>query len=88
MGAGPGNSAAHRGRRALLTAIHNAQSRVLNNLMNSARFARLVEQETLDGTRRCTAGGFLATVRKGVWRELDGPQVKIDAYRRGLQRSI
>jgi hypothetical protein len=30
---------------------------------------------------------FLGTVRKGVWKELDSPTVKIDAYRRGLQRS-
>jgi hypothetical protein len=26
-------------------------------------------------------------VRKGVWKELDGPQVKVDAYRRNLQRA-
>ena len=26
-------------------------------------------------------------MRKGIWRELDGPQVKIDPYRRELQRS-
>jgi hypothetical protein len=26
-------------------------------------------------------------VRKGIWKELDGPQVKIDPYRRELQRS-
>ena len=30
---------------------------------------------------------FLATVRKGIWRELDAPAVKIDPYRRELQRS-
>ena len=30
---------------------------------------------------------FLADVRKGVWKELDAPQVKIDAYRRNLQRA-
>ena len=26
-------------------------------------------------------------VRKGIWKELDAPQVKMDAYRRELQRS-
>ena len=67
--------------------IHNAQQSVLNSLMNSARFGRLIEQETLDGTRAYSPVEFLATVRKGVWKELDGPTVKIDAYRRGLQRS-
>ena len=32
--------------------IHNAQNAVLTTLLNSGRFARLVEQETLDGTPR------------------------------------
>ncbi len=67
--------------------IHNAQQSVLNNLLNSGRFSRLIEQETLDGTRAYSPVDFLTTVRKGIWKELDGPQVKIDAYRRGLQRS-
>jgi hypothetical protein len=67
--------------------IHNAQQSVLNSLMNSARFGRLVEQETLDGARAYSPVEFLTTVRRGVWKELDNPQVKIDAYRRGLQRS-
>ncbi len=66
--------------------IHDAQQAVLNNLLNSARFARLVEQETLDGTAAYSPVEFLATVRKGLWKELDAPSVKIDAYRRGLQR--
>jgi hypothetical protein len=55
--------------------------------LNSARFSRLVEQETLDGNRAYAPTEFLTSVRKGVWKELDAPQVKIDAYRRGLQRS-
>ena len=71
----------------VLDRIRNAQNAVLSSLMNSGRFGRLIEQETLDGTRAYSPVEFLATVRKGVWKELDGPQVKIDAYRRGLQRS-
>ena len=70
-----------------LDRIHNAQQSVLTQLLNSQRFARLIEQETLDGARAYSPTEFLATVRKGVWKELDAPQVKIDAYRRGLQRS-
>jgi len=67
--------------------IHNAQNRVLTTLLNSQRFARLIEQETLDGSLAYSPVEFLATVRKGIWRELDAPQVKIDTYRRELQRS-
>jgi hypothetical protein len=47
----------------------------------------LVEQEAVDGSSAYAPTDFLADVRKGVWKELDGPQVKIDAYRRNLQRA-
>ena len=67
--------------------IRAAQNRILMTLMNSARFARLVEQEALDGTRAYSPVDFLASVRKGIWRELDSPTVKIDPYRRELQRA-
>jgi hypothetical protein len=67
--------------------IRTAQSRVLTALLNSQRFARLVEQETLDGNLAYSPTDFVSTVRKGLWKELDAPQVKIDAYRRELQRS-
>jgi hypothetical protein len=67
--------------------IRDAQNRILLSLLNSARFARLVEQEALDGNRAYSPVEFLATVRKGIWKELDGTQVKIDPYRRELQRS-
>lgn len=70
-----------------LTRIRNAQNSVLNTLLNDQRFARLIEQQTLDGTAAYTAADMLSTVRHGVWKELDGPQVKIDAYRRNLQNA-
>jgi hypothetical protein len=60
---------------------------VLNTLLNSARFARLLEQETLDGNLAYSPVEFLGSVRKGLWKELDTPAVKIDPYRRELQRS-
>jgi hypothetical protein len=67
--------------------IHNAQRAVMNNLLSSPRFSRLIEQEAIDGTAAYAPTEFLATVRKGVWRELDAPQVKVDAYRRALQHT-
>jgi hypothetical protein len=71
----------------VLSRVRNAQSSVLNNLMSSAVFARLVEQQAVDGASAYAPGDFLAAVRRTVWKELDGSQVKIDAYRRNLQRS-
>jgi len=70
-----------------LQRIANAQRSVLNSLLNDQRFARLIEQQTIDGTAAYTAAELLASVRKGVWKELDGSQIKIDAYRRNLQNS-
>jgi hypothetical protein len=71
----------------VINRIHTAQNRVLTSLMNSARFARLLEQSTLDGTLALSPVEFLSSVRKGLWKELDGAAVKIDPYRRELQRS-
>ena len=56
--------------------------------MSSARIARLVEQETIDGAAAYRPLDFLADVRKGIWSEAYGTApVKIDAYRRNLQRA-
>ncbi len=71
----------------VLGSIRNAQTSVLTNLLGTNRFNRLVEQEAVDGASAYTPSDFLADVRKGVWKELDSPQVVIDAYRRNLQRA-
>ncbi|MBV8729312.1 MAG: zinc-dependent metalloprotease, partial [Acidobacteriia bacterium] len=68
-----------------LSRVRNAQTAVLNNLIGSPRFARLIEQEAVDGSQVYTASDLLAAVRKGIWKELENPQVTIDAYRRNLQ---
>jgi hypothetical protein len=70
-----------------LSRIRNAQNGVLNTLLSSYRFARLVEQEAVDGASAYSPEDFLADVRKAIWRELDSPHVKIDAYRRNLQHA-
>ncbi len=54
-----------------LNRVRNAQNSVLNNLLSSARFARLVEQQALDGEGAYQPAEFLADVRKGIWSELD-----------------
>jgi hypothetical protein len=67
--------------------VGSAQRSVLGNLLNSARFARLVEQDALDGSAAYKPVDFLAAVRHGIWREIETPQATIDAYRRQLQRN-
>jgi hypothetical protein len=70
-----------------LSRIRNAQNSILNNLLSSARFARLVEQSALDGDAAYQPADFLADVRSGVFTELSAPKVSVDAYRRNLQRA-
>ncbi len=70
-----------------LNRVRNAQNSILNNLLSSARFARIIEQQALDGDAAYQPAEFLADVRSGVWTELNSPNAKIDAYRRNLQRS-
>ena len=67
--------------------VGNAQRSILTNLLNSAKFARLIEQEALDGSAAYKPADFLVAVRHGVWHEVEGTPAPIDAYRRQLQRS-
>lgn len=71
-----------------LNRVRNAQNSVLNNLLSSARFARLVEQQAIDGATAYGPGDLLADVRMGVWTELNAPTPVVDAYRRNLQRAF
>jgi hypothetical protein len=71
----------------VLNRIRNAQSSVLSNLLSSPRFARLVEQQAVDGSSAYAPADFLAAARRAVWRELEADHVRIDAYRRNLQRA-
>ena len=71
----------------VLDRIRTSQARVLRTLMRSDRLARLVEQQAIDGDVAYAPTDFLADLRGGLWRELDAPDVRIDAYRRNLQRT-
>jgi hypothetical protein len=70
-----------------LNRIRNSQNSVLNNLLSSSRFARLIEQSALDGNASYQPDQFLADVRNSVFMELNSPKIMVDAYRRNLQRS-
>ena len=73
-----------------LSRVRTAQQMILSQLMSPARFARLIEQEAIDGEKAYRPVDFLADVRKGIWSEVNGTVAaapKIDAYRRNLQRA-
>ena len=71
-----------------LDRLRTAQQRVLGSLLSSGRVLRLVEREAIDGAGAYAPTDFLADVRRGVWTELaGGAPVRIDAFRRNLQRA-
>jgi len=67
--------------------ISKAQNEVLSRLLENTRLLRLIEFEAADGAKAYHPLEFLASMRKGIWSELAATDVKIDAYRRNLQRS-
>ena len=70
-----------------ISRIRVTQQGLLSQLLSSARFARLIEQEEIDRTSY-RAVDLLTDVRKGVWSELNGTSaIRIDAFRRNLQRT-
>lgn len=72
-----------------LTRVNVAQERVLNSLLNNARFDRLVEQEAIDGAAAYRPADFMSDLRRGIWSEIEPGTgaVRIDVYRRNLQNS-
>jgi hypothetical protein len=67
--------------------INIVQRNLLNTLLNNDRLARLVEYEALPGTvRPYPLTEYLADVRTGLFTELGAASVRVDAYRRGVQR--
>ena len=70
-----------------ISRINAAQRNILITLLNDDRMARLVEYEALPGTDRpYPLGEYLGDLRTGLFSELGAGSVRVDAYRRGLQR--
>lgn len=72
----------------VMARINNAQRRVLSGLINLNRINRLIEQEAMAPSDSYLATDFLSQLRKGIFAELGSASVKIDPYRRNIQRSF
>src|SRR5690349_22842878 len=72
-----------------VTRVNTAQERILNSLLNNARFDRLVEQEAIDGVAAYRPADFMSDLRHGIWSEIEpgARALRIDVYRRNLQNS-
>lgn len=67
--------------------VRGLQARTLNNILDAGRMARMIENETLNGTSKAyTLINMMRDVRKGVWSEIYAGS-SIDTYRRNLQRA-
>ncbi|WP_405565042.1 zinc-dependent metalloprotease [Polaribacter sp. Asnod6-C07] len=67
--------------------VRGLQARTLNNILDAGRMARMIENETLNGSSKAyTLVNMMSDVRKGVWSEIYSG-ASIDTYRRNLQRA-
>ncbi|HEX3157279.1 MAG TPA: zinc-dependent metalloprotease [Gemmatimonadaceae bacterium] len=69
--------------------VNRAQTGVLTTLLNDDRMERMIEFEALAHATDTTytLPRLLRDLRAGVWKELTGGRVQVDAFRRALQRS-
>jgi hypothetical protein len=70
--------------------LRQAESRVISTLPNKARMHRLVEYEALaaSAARAYAAADLMEDLREAIWGELDDGTVRVDVYRRNLQRAF
>lgn len=66
--------------------IRAIQVRTLNNILDLGRMTRMIENETLNGSKAYTLVSMMNDLRNDIWSELRTGK-KIDTYRRNLQRA-
>ncbi|WP_396636916.1 zinc-dependent metalloprotease [Maribacter sp. R77961] len=66
--------------------IRSIQVRTLNNMLSLGKMARLIENETANGSEAYSLIAMMSDLRKGIWSELPSGR-KIDTYRRNLQKA-
>jgi hypothetical protein len=72
----------------VVSRIHQAQGRILADLLSPAKLNRLVEYAALENPGSAYAvTDLLDDLRAGVWSELRASSVRTNVYRRNLQRA-
>ncbi|NVK52964.1 MAG: zinc-dependent metalloprotease [Flavobacteriaceae bacterium] len=66
--------------------IMGMQSSTLRRILKPGRLTRMIENQTLNGSKAYTILTMMADLRRGVWSELYAKK-SIDVYRRNLQRA-
>jgi hypothetical protein len=70
----------------MVNRIRASQVRVLNQLLDFSRLARLIENETLNNDKAYKIVDMCKDLRNGIWTEAKTGK-KTDTYRRNLQRA-
>jgi hypothetical protein len=66
--------------------IRGLQVNTLNRILKLGRLARLIENQTLNGSKAYSILSLMGDLRRGIWSELYNGR-SIDPYRRNLQRA-
>lgn len=66
--------------------IRSLQERTLKNLLSLGKMARLIENQTLNGSDAFLVSDLTKTLRNSIWSELK-KGTEIDTYKRQLQRA-
>ena len=66
--------------------IRRLQERTLKTILSLGKMARMIENETMNGSDAYTLRSMTRDLRTGIWSELYSGR-KIDTYRRNLQRA-
>lgn len=70
----------------IVNRIRGSQVRILNQLLDFSRLARLIENETMNGNKAYNVIDMCKDLRDGIWTEAKTGK-KVDTYRRNLQRA-
>jgi hypothetical protein len=70
--------------------FRDEQSQVLSGLLSQPRLERLIEFEAMAAApaQAYTLADLMADLRTDIWGELEEPSVRVDTYRRNVQRAF
>ena len=66
--------------------IRATQERYLNNILHLGKMARIIENETINGSEAYGLLEMMQDLRRGIWSETRSGK-SIDTYRRNLQKA-
>ncbi len=70
----------------VLSQIKQLQNNAVNQMLQTPRLMRMLDNEALNGSKAYTVAELMADLRSNVWRELGSDRVTVDVARRSLQR--